>query len=77
LRPRIILGLGMIVLGILLVAVSIGSMVVRYTSSLNLTLLGGLGALVLFIGALLLITELLETWLSRGQAALVDGLQAG
>ena len=67
----------MIVLGILLVAVSIGSMVVRYTSSLNLTLLGGLGALVLVIGALLLITELLETWLSRGQTALVDGLQAG
>ena len=29
------------------------------------------------IGLLLLITDLMENWLSKGQTALVDGLQAG
>jgi len=35
------------------------------------------GALLSVAGFVLLIMELLETWLSRGQKALVDGLQAG
>jgi hypothetical protein len=32
---------------------------------------------VLVAGILIFITEMLESWLSHGQAALVDGLQAG
>ncbi|HUK28714.1 MAG TPA: hypothetical protein VLV31_09845 [Candidatus Acidoferrales bacterium] len=35
------------------------------------------GALLVVIGLGLLITALLEAWLSDGQTALVDGLQAG
>ena len=35
------------------------------------------GTLLSVAGFVLLIMELLETWLSRGQKALVDGLQAG
>lgn len=67
----------MIGLGIVFIALSIGSMIAHYTPSLNPTILSVLGALLLVIGLLLLITELMETWLSRGQTALVDGLQAG
>ena len=37
----------------------------------------GIGAIFLVIGLALFVTELFETWLSRGQRALVDGLQAG
>lgn len=40
-------------------------------------LLAALGVLMLVVGAVLLITELMESWLTRGQSALVDGLQAG
>jgi polyferredoxin len=46
-------------------------------SPLNPTLAIILGTLLLVAGALILITEMLESWLSHGQAALVDGLQAG
>jgi len=35
------------------------------------------GVLLCLAGLVLLMTELLEAWLSRGQKALVDGLQAG
>ena len=36
-----------------------------------------LGLLLLVVGILIFITEMFESWLSQGQAALVDGLQAG
>jgi len=67
----------MIVLGIALVAFAIGSMIAHYSSPLNVPVLGAVGAVLALIGLLLLITELMEMWLSRGQTALVDGLQAG
>ena len=35
------------------------------------------GAVLILVGLVLLVTELMETWLNRGQSALVDGLQAG
>ena len=35
------------------------------------------GAIVLVVGLVLFVTDLLENWLSKGQSALVDGLQAG
>ena len=44
---------------------------------LNWILPLGIGVLLLVLGLVLLIAELMEAWLSRGQRALVDGLQAG
>jgi len=44
---------------------------------LNWLIPGAIGSILLVVGFVLLITELMETWLSRGQRALVDGLQAG
>lgn len=67
----------MIILGILLVGFSIWSYVSRSLSTLSVSLIGGVGTVLLGVGLLLLITELMEVWMSRGQTALVDGLQAG
>jgi hypothetical protein len=67
----------MVVLGIVLVAFSIGSYVFHSSSVLNVTLFGVGGVVLLVVGLLLAITELMETWMSRGQTALVDGLQTG
>ena len=77
LRPRATLAITMIILGILLVGFSIWSYVSRNLSALSVSLIGGVGTVLLGVGLLLLITELMEVWMSRGQTALVDGLQAG
>jgi hypothetical protein len=35
------------------------------------------GIVLIIVGLVLLVTEIMETWLTQGQSALVDGLQAG
>ncbi len=77
LRARGTIALVMMVLGVVLIAFSLSSVLAHYTPFPSLPLLGVAGAVLLFIGLLVLITELMETWLSKGQTALVDGLQAG
>jgi len=77
LRTRGIVALGLMTLGIVLIAFAIVSMLTRYVLFANVLALGAAGALLLVIGVLLLITELMADWLSKGQTALVDGLQAG
>jgi hypothetical protein len=67
----------MMVLGVVLIGFSLVSMLAHYSPYPSFPLLVVAGAVLLVIGLLLLITELMETWLSRGQTALVDGLQAG
>jgi hypothetical protein len=62
--------------GILVVVISAFSMVAG-ASMLNWMIPLVVGAFLTIAGFVLLITELLETWLSKGQRALVDGLQAG
>jgi len=64
-------------LGISLIALAIGSMLTHYAAYVSVPILATVGALMFIIGLLLLITELMENWLRKGQAALVDGLQAG
>ncbi len=64
-------------LGIVLIAFAIVTMLTHYALFANVPVLGAAGALLLVIGVLLLITEHMEDWLSKGQTALVDGLQAG
>jgi uncharacterized membrane protein len=64
------LGLAISVLGLL-------SWVAGAHSPLILTVTIILGAFFFVAGVLIFITERFESWLSNGQAALVDGLQAG
>jgi uncharacterized membrane protein YidH (DUF202 family) len=69
--------LALMALGVVLVAFAILSVIIRSAPFANVSILAAAGALLLVIGVLLLITELMENWLTKGQAALVDGLQAG
>ena len=71
-----VIALAIIFTGILLVVISLLSMVGN-APILNRVISLAVGVLLCVAGFVLLITELLETWLSRGQKALVDGLQAG
>jgi len=66
----------LVVIGLVLVAVSVAYMV-GGAPMLEWALPMAGGAIVFVVGLVLFITDLLETWLSKGQSALVDGLQAG
>jgi hypothetical protein len=76
LRKRGIVGLFMIMLGMVLLVLTIGSIVTHFSGLSVIPVLAIVGILII-VGLLLLVTELIEGWLSKGQAALVDGLQAG
>jgi hypothetical protein len=77
LRSRIAIALILVVLGVVLVAASIGQLVTGHTASMNIVTTGVVGAVLLIAGIMLLIVAILETWMSRSQTALVDALQAG
>jgi len=77
LRTRGVVAMVLIALGISFIALAIGSMLTHYAAYVSAPILATAGALMLIIGLLLSITELMENWLSKGQTALVDGLQAG
>ena len=62
--------------GVSLVALAV-ILIVSNESTLSWIILVAIGSILFLIGTVLLIMELLETWMSRGQRALVDGLQAG
>ena len=64
------------VLGVIILAFSAVT-VMAHGPALNAWLSAALGVLLIVIGLALLITQLLESLLSGGQTALVDGLQAG
>ena len=64
-------------LGVSCIGLAIGLLLTRYAAYVSVPILAAVGALMLVIGLLLLITEFMENWLSKGQTALVDGLQAG
>jgi len=71
-----VIALVLIFTGVILAIVSLLSMI-GSAPMLSWILPLAVGVLLCVVGFVLLITELLETWLSRGQKALVDGLQAG
>lgn len=60
-----------------MIASSIIASISHLALPLGNALVGGIGVLFLIVGLLVLITEILESFLTRGQVALVDGLQAG
>ena len=65
----------LLIAGIILAMVSL--MLMLEHASVLWVIPMAVGTLLSVAGFVLLIMELLETWLSRGQKALVDGLQAG
>jgi len=67
----------MVVAGIVVIAFSILSLAIHYEVFGGVPVIAVAGAILLVVGLLLLITDLMENWLTKGQAALVDGLQAG
>ena len=75
-KARKAIALMMILAGVFLLAVSVVSMAATVWM-LNWLVPLAIGVVLCVAGLVLLIMELLETWLSRGQRALVDGLQAG
>jgi hypothetical protein len=77
LRSRIAIAMILVVLGIVLVAVSIGELVVGHTAGMKIIITGVIGAVLLVVGLMLLIAAMLEAWISRSQTPLVDALQAG
>lgn len=74
-KARVVIAVIMVFTGILLAVISPLSMVEG--AAVNWVVPLVVGAIMCIAGFVLLIMELLETWLSRGQKALVDGLQAG
>jgi hypothetical protein len=76
-RARRLVGLSLTGLGLVMVAAAVSAGILHYALPIGPGWLAVLAVLLLVIGLILLITELLEGWLSRSQAALVDGLQAG
>jgi uncharacterized membrane protein YidH (DUF202 family) len=77
LQARGTVAIGIIAVGIVLVAFDIDSILTHSSLFGNVLVFGAVGVILIVVGALLLITELMENWLTKGQAALVDGLQAG
>lgn len=63
--------------GLLTCFAGLFSLILGAYSPFNSTMIIILGVLLLVVGILILVRELFESWLSRSQAALVDGLQAG
>jgi fatty acid desaturase len=76
LKARLVIASFTIFIGIVFVVASALSLI-GAAPMLNWIILLAVGTLLCVAGFVLLVMELLETWLSRGQKALVDGLQAG
>jgi hypothetical protein len=76
-KKRLLIAGCIIAIGLILIASSITASILRDTLPLGSSLLGGIGVLLLIVGLLLLISEIFESLLTRGQTMLVDGLQAG
>ena len=76
-RRRRLIGLILTTLGLVLFATSLSAAVLRYDLRISRGVVAAISILFLVLGVVVLIVDILEVWLSRGQAALVDGLQAG
>ena len=76
-RIRLLIASCILAIGVTLIVSSVIGSILRDMLPLGNSLVGGIGVLLLIIGLIVLITEILESFLTRGQTMLVDGLQAG
>lgn len=75
-RPRGVAAISLMVVGVSLVAFA-AVMLTSHAPTLNWILAAAIGSILILVGIGIFVMELMETWLTRGQRALVDGLQAG
>jgi len=75
-RSRRIAALSLVIVGVVVEFVS-AVLLRAYSATLDWLLGVVVGVVLIFVGLALLVTEILEAWLTLGQRALVDGLQAG
>jgi hypothetical protein len=76
-RMRKLIGLLLDALGLALAAVSLNVAAIHSVHPVSIVLLIVLAVLLMAVGLIVLIRDLFEGWLDRGQSALVDGLSAG
>ena len=76
-RIRLLITSCILAIGVTMIVSSVIASILRDALPLGNSLVGGIGVLLLIIGLIVLITEILESFLTRGQTMLVDGLQAG
>jgi len=75
LRSRGAAAISLIVVDVSLVAFA-AILIMSHAPTLTWITSAAVGSILFLMEAVVLIMELMETWLSRGQRALVDGLQA-
>ncbi len=76
-RAKMLLGLALFVCGLLMMIGSLGAAMLRYALPTDNFIIAAFAVVLLVIGLIIVLTEVLERWLTRSQTALVDGLQAG
>lgn len=77
LKVRKAIAIVLILLGLATCVVGLTLWILSANSPFGSSMIIILGVLFLVVGILIFITEMFESWLSHGQAVLVDGLQAG
>ena len=70
-------GLLLATCGLFMVGISLSAAVFHYALPADNLVVAAFAILLLVIGLIIVLTEIFEKWLTRSQAALVDGLQAG
>jgi hypothetical protein len=76
-RKRLLVASAAIIIGLFLIAYSLTGSLSIWALPIGNALSAGVGIILILVGIVLLLTEVLESFLTRGQKALVDGLQAG
>jgi hypothetical protein len=72
-----LLGLVLAICGLSMVGASLSAAMLHYTLPSSNVVVAAFALVLLVIGLIIVLTEVFEKWLTRSQAALVDGLQAG
>ena len=76
-RHRKIIAVILLLVGLLMFVAGVASWLLGLLLPINSTVMIICGIALSAAGLIIFITDLFEAWLSRGQSALVDGLQAG
>jgi predicted membrane channel-forming protein YqfA (hemolysin III family) len=76
-RKRLVIASCVFFIGLILTASFAIASMIHVALPVSNSLVAGVGVVLLIIGVLVFVTEVFESLLTRGQTALVDGLQAG
>jgi len=76
-RTRTLLGLVLVICALFTLGASLSAAILHYALPAGNVVVAAFAVAVFVIGLIIALTEVLEKWLTRSQAALVNGLQAG